>query len=284
MKFDGNRAWNDAVRTVSANREVLLVLAGVFFFLPGLIAALFLSGFQAEMAAGVAAVVGAPKSPAALQQMMRAYAAIAPYVILLTLIQTLGYMAMLALLTDARRPTVGQAIAIGARSLPALIGTIMIFVLGYVLASLPMGLILMACIAGLGPQLGSAIGITIDLVAILLMVTRLSLTLPVIVIEGLHRPIAALQRSWRITGGCTLRLLGFYIMLGIAYIVISIALSVLLNLLTAMIGTGPVFALISGGIEGVIGAVTSIVLTAVLAAVHRQLSGPWRGAISEMFL
>ena len=31
MKFDGNRAWNDAVRAVSANREVLLVLAGVFY-------------------------------------------------------------------------------------------------------------------------------------------------------------------------------------------------------------------------------------------------------------
>jgi hypothetical protein len=284
MKFDGNRAWNDAVRAVSANREVLLVLAGVFFFLPGLVAALFLSGYQAEMAASVTAVMAAPKSAAALQQMMHAYGDIAPYVIALLLVQTLGYMAMLALLTDHRRPTVGEAMAIGARSLPALIGAILVFFLAYVLASLPLGAILMACIAALGAELGSAIGITIDMVVLIVVLTRLSLTLPVIVMEGLHRPIAALQRSWQITGGSTLRLLAFYVMLGIAYIVITIALSALLSLLSAATGTGEGFLLLSGAISGVIGALTSIVLTAILAAVHRQLTGPSHGAISETFL
>jgi hypothetical protein len=284
MKFDGNRAWNDAVRAVSANREVLLVLAGVFFFLPGLIAALFLAEYQAEMAASVAAVMAAPKNPAALQQMMHAYGSIAPYVIVLLLVQSLGYMAMLALLTDQRRPTVGEAMAIGARSLPALIGAIVIFFLGYVVASLPLGAILVGCIAGLGTQFGTAIGITIDMVVVIVVVTRLSLTLPVIVIEGLHRPFAALQRSWRITGGSSLRLLAFYIMLAIAYLVISIALNALLNLLSAAMGSGESFVLLSGAISGVIGALTSIVLTAILAAVHRQLAGPSHGAISETFL
>ena len=284
MKFDGNRAWNDAVRAVSANREVLLVLAGVFFFLPGLVVAFFLSRYQADMAAGVAAVMAAPKNPAALQQMMHAYAEIAPYIIVLLLVQVLGYMAMLALLTDARRPTVGEALAIGVRSLPALIGAILIFFLGYVLASLPLGLVLVACVAGLGPQLGAAIGITIVMVVMILVVIRLSLTLPVIVIEGLHRPFAALHRSWQITSGSTLRLVGFYLMLGIAYIVISVALSALLNLLSAATGTGEAFVLVSGGISGVIGAATSIVLTAILASVHRQLAGPSRGTIRDTFL
>lgn len=284
MKFDGNRAWSDAVRAVSGNREVLLVLAGVFFFLPGLAAALFLSTYQAEMATSVAAVVAAPKNTAALQQMMQAYGAIAPYVIVLLLVQTLGYMAMLALLTDQRRPTVAQALAIGARSLPSLVGAILIFSLGYVLASLPMGAILMGCIAVLGPQLGGAIGITIDMAVLIVVVTRLSLTLPVIVIDGLHRPIAALQRSWQVTGGNTPRLLAFYMMLAIAYIVITIALSGLLSLLSAAMGAGQGFQLVSGGISGVIGAATSIVLTAILAAVHRQLGGRSHGAISETFL
>ena len=284
MKFDGNRAWNDAVRAVAANREVLLVLAGVFFFLPGLIAALFLAEYQAEMAASVAAVMAAPRNPAALQQMMHAYASVAPYIIVLLLVQSLGYMAMLALLTDQRRPTVAQAMTIGARSVPALIGAVVIFFLGYVMASLPLGLILIGCIAALGPQFGGAIGITIDMVALIVVVTRLALTLPVIVIEGLHRPFAALQRSWRITGGNTLRLLAFFIMLGIAYIVITIALSALLNLLSAAMGTGEAFVLLSGAFSGVIGAITSIVLTAILAAVHRQLAGPSFGAISETFL
>lgn len=283
MKFDGNRAWNDAVRAMSANREVLLVLAGVFFFLPALMAALFLAEYQAQMAASVAAVMAAPRNPAGLQQMMHVYGTIAPYVIILLLVQSLGYTAMLALLTDRRQPTVAQALAIGARSIPALIGAVVIFFAGYVLASLPLGVIVIGCIAGLGPQIGTAIGITIAMAAVIVAVTRLSLTLPVIVIEGLHRPLGALQRSWRITGGSSLRLLAFYIMLGVAYIVITLALGALLSLVSAVAGTSEGVALLSGALSGVIGAATSVVLTAVLAAVHRQLAGPSPWAIGETF-
>jgi hypothetical protein len=284
MKFDGNRAWNDAVRAVSANREVLLVLAGVFFFLPGLMAALFLSANQAEMAASVAAVMAAPKNPAALQQMMHAYGSVAPYVIAQLLIQSVGYMAMLALLTDQRRPTVAEAMAMGVRSMPALIGTILIVFLGYIIASLPLGLVVMACIAALGPQLGVAVGATIDIVVLFVVVARLSLTLPVIVIEGLHRPFAVLQRSVHITGHNTLRLLAFYILLAMAYIVITVALGAVLTLLSTVTGRGESFALISGAMSGLIGAATSIVLTAILAAVHGQLAGSAQGAIRETFL
>ncbi|MDP9055843.1 MAG: glycerophosphoryl diester phosphodiesterase membrane domain-containing protein [Pseudomonadota bacterium] len=284
MKFDGNRAWNDAIRAVSANREVLLVMAGVFFFLPGLIAAVFLAGYQADMAASMSAVMAAPKNPVALQQMIHAYGQVAPFFIVLLLLQLVGYMAMLALLTDDRRPTVGEAMAIGARSMPALIGAILIFVLGYFLVSLPMGLVLVLCVAALGPQLGGTIGITIDMAVLIVIFIRLSLTLPVIVIDRLHRPFVALQRSWQITRGHTLRLIAFYVMLGIAYIVLSIAFNAMLNLLLAAVGTGTGFDLISGTISGVFGAAASIVFTAILAAVHRQLSGPWRGAISENFL
>jgi hypothetical protein len=151
-------------------------------------------------------------------------------------------------------------------------------------ASLPLGVILIGCIAALGSQIGTAVGLTIDMLALIVVVTRLSLTLPVIVIEGLHRPFAALLRSWRMTGGSSLRLLAFYIMLGIAYIVITLALNALLSLLSAAMGSGESFVLLSGAISGVIGALTSIVLTAILAAVHRQLAGPSQGAISETFL
>ncbi len=282
MKFDGNRAWTEAVRAISANREVLLVMAGVFFFLPGLIAAFLLSGLQTEMQAGLTAMMAAPKSPAVLQQMMHIYSEIAPYVILLLLVQSVGYMAMLALLTDQRRPTVGEAMAIGARCLPALVGAILLFIVGYMFASLPLGLIVLAFITALGAQLGSAIGVTIVLLVLILAVTRLSLTLPVIVIEGLHNPVTALVRSWRITAGTCLRLLAFYVLLGVAYLVITIALSALLSLMSA--GTGQAYELISGTVSGVIGAITSIVMTAILAAVHRQLGGPSREAISETFL
>jgi hypothetical protein len=281
MKFDGNQAWNDAMRAMSANREVLLVMAGVFFFLPGLIAAFFLSGIQSEMSASAAAVMAAPKNPAAMQQMLHVYGKIAPYVLLL--VQMLGYLAMLALLTDRRRPTVAEAMAIGARCLPPLIGAIIVFFLGYMLASLPLGLIVIVFVMALGPQLGGAIGVSIDILVMFLLVTRLSLTLPAIVIEGIHNPVAALVRSWRMTTGRSLRLLAFYVLLLVAYSVMTIALMALINLVTAAIGTGAGVTLITAGVSGLIGAVTSIVLTAILAAVHRQLAGPSLAAISETF-
>ena len=34
MKFDMSEAWRDAVAMMTANREVLLIVAGIFFLLP----------------------------------------------------------------------------------------------------------------------------------------------------------------------------------------------------------------------------------------------------------
>ena len=34
MRFDSNRAWQEATKLVSANRDVLWALAGVFLVLP----------------------------------------------------------------------------------------------------------------------------------------------------------------------------------------------------------------------------------------------------------
>ena len=42
MTFDSNRAWKEASGAISANRDVVLALAGVFFLLPGLVSALLL--------------------------------------------------------------------------------------------------------------------------------------------------------------------------------------------------------------------------------------------------
>ena len=33
-KFDMSRAWNEALAMLSANRETVLIIAGLFFFLP----------------------------------------------------------------------------------------------------------------------------------------------------------------------------------------------------------------------------------------------------------
>ena len=52
MRFDSNLAWKDAASAVSANRDVLLALAGVFFVLPSFAFALLYP--QPEPPAGAA--------------------------------------------------------------------------------------------------------------------------------------------------------------------------------------------------------------------------------------
>ena len=42
MKLDLSAAWDGAMTMIRANREVVTVLAGVFFFLPNLAFSLFL--------------------------------------------------------------------------------------------------------------------------------------------------------------------------------------------------------------------------------------------------
>ena len=49
MKFDSNRAWQDSVAAVRANREVLFPVAGVFFLLPSLLSGVLLADVQAHM-------------------------------------------------------------------------------------------------------------------------------------------------------------------------------------------------------------------------------------------
>ena len=37
MKFSMSEAWRDATAMMSANREVLLIVAGIFFLLPSVV-------------------------------------------------------------------------------------------------------------------------------------------------------------------------------------------------------------------------------------------------------
>ena len=295
MRFDGNLAWQQAVRLFSANKELLLVLAGVFFFLPGLASAFFLSDMQVQMVRDLNGVDS--HDPRAMINAVGAlYAKIGPYMVLLTLAQMAGMMAMMALLTDAARPTVGQAIALGLRRLPTVLGVAALFVLGYLVAAMVFGLVLGVLaigVAAIGGGAGSvamvvlvALGMGAFMGFIIVAVTRLSVTLPVIVIEQVRHPWRALVRSWTSTKGSTAPLLGFYLVLMVAYVVIALLVYMVL---TAMVALGAdhgskAYYMASGVISGLIGGVMSVLATCIVCAVHGQLTGQGREGMRETFL
>ena len=90
VKFSMSEAWRDATAMMSANREVLLIVAGLFFFVPGAVLALASANLQEAMVA----------EPENLQAMMNAFLADWWWLMIVYFAVTMvGTLAMLALLT-----------------------------------------------------------------------------------------------------------------------------------------------------------------------------------------
>ena len=89
MKFDMTAAWNEAMRLANANRDVLLVVAGVFFFLPYVA---FMLLFRDRMNALEAAQASRPDPEAASAAMMGFYGDIWWVILLIAVIQGIGML------------------------------------------------------------------------------------------------------------------------------------------------------------------------------------------------
>lgn len=279
MKFDSNRAWLDAMAAVSASRQVLLPVAGVFFLLPALLSTVFLTDVQVQ-------IVEAMHKREVMERVMTDnMGLILGFGIGGMLVQGIGYLALMALLSDRARPTVGEAIMTALRALPTLIGTALLTMLGLFVAVMMLAMILGGL---LGLVAGTGVAAAIVGVAMMVLVAyvsvKFSLVVPVVVNERTGNPIAALVRSWRLTRHNSLRLFGFFLLLMVAYIAIALTLTMALVAPVALLaGEGQALTLYAGVVSGAIGAVSSVILAAVLAYTHRQLAGASIETISQTF-
>jgi membrane-anchored glycerophosphoryl diester phosphodiesterase (GDPDase) len=149
------------------------------------------------------------------------------------------------------------------------------YIAAQLLVGLAVGLVILvpfAIAAATGLVLAATLVGVVAVVAILYLYTKFSLTVPVIVIEDVKNPLHALGRSWSLTKGNSVRLFLFYVLIFVAFIVVAMVLGIV----------GGVLGLIAGTEAGILvnalmSAATSMVgitlYLAVLAAVHRQLSG-----------
>ena len=275
MKFSMSAAWNEAMALLRANRQVVLGIAGVFFFLPYLAMFLLMPEYAAAM--GAAGTEQPATMAEALDQATRIYGEIWWAVLLLGLLQGIGMLGLLALLTDRQRPTVAEALAKGAKYLLPYLGTqILIAIAAVAIVMIPVAL---------GAAAGVGVGLLAGLVAgpvLIYLLTKFSLSTPVIAIEGQLNPFAVLARSWRLTKGNSLRLFLFYLLLFIVLIVVSMVLGMVIAALTLLAGDEGGL-IVSGLFNAVLNLVTVVIVLAVLAAVHRQLAGPSAAAVSETF-
>ena len=273
MKFDMGQAWSEAVAMMTANKEVLGIVAGIFFFLPSLASALLGPDLNAMMNI---------TTPEQFEQFGAQLASIyTDYWWLFTVVtiaQMIGYLSLLALLRDDAQPTVGDAIRTGVSGLLPAIGAYILFAIGL---SLAVG-VLIGLAAASGLQALAVIAAFLFVPVIFYLCIKVSLAAPVIAIDKVFNPITVLVRSWKLTKGNSFRLFAFILLIGIAYVVISSVVGiVMLGLVSALGDDGG--RIVQGVFGGLLGTIATVVMVSVLAAIHRQLSGPSAGAVSETF-
>jgi hypothetical protein len=274
MKFDMSAAWNEAVRMLSANRQVLLVVAGVFFFLPSVAYGLV---FNSQMSEIQAAQASDPDPQAMFRAMVAVFRDYWWVLLLTTIIQWFGSLSMLVLLTDRGRPTVGEALKIGARLvLPYLGAQLLVSCLFGLLLLLPF-----ATAASAGVGAGVLVGL-VALIAALYLLAKFLLVSPVIAIERVLNPLAAMGRSWRLTKGNSLRLFLFAFLLWVAFFVVASVASMIAGLVFALAGAEA--ALVGDAVvSGFVNALFTAIFVAALAAAYRQLAGPAAETVSDTF-
>ena len=269
-QFDSSKAWAEASAAVTANREVLLALAGVFLVLPAFAMGMLLPGPPAQEGASIQAL---------LATMGDYYQASAPALIAVALVHVIGTLAMLSLFTDQTRPTVSQAIKQGFARTPSVIAAQII--LGAAVGAM---LLLPVALGGASKSPGAAVlGVIIGLGLGLWAMIRLSLVAPAVMVEHQPNPLKAMERSWRLTEGNTARLLVFYALLGLAFVVVMIVAEGAAKLLFTLLTGAKVADMVALLVASVFQAAMTVYFAAVSAVVFRQLAGSPDRAVLNRF-
>ncbi|MEO9463757.1 MAG: hypothetical protein ABJ242_13595 [Marinomonas sp.] len=279
MQFDMSKTWDRAVQLFSSNFQILAIIAGVFLLLPSIImyiAVPELANLEAIMDPG-----GDPEKMMA--RLGEFYGSFAGWGLLTSAASFIGYSAMVALIGE-NGITVGEAIMRGLKSIPTLIAVMILFFIAYMVAALvlfiPVG-ILAAVSEALAAVL-SVVAVIGILVMMVYLMARFSVTMPVIMLEKTYNPVTAMLRSWRLTGPRHWALMGFWLLLMVAYMVIALLVGGAIAAIAAL-ASGSTGALIMGVMSGILGALVAMLISAIAVAIYQQLAGSTPEAVSETF-
>ena len=275
MKLDMNKVWTRCMVLVRENFQLLAVIAGVFILLPTMAMYFLIPGMEAFVTPGA--------DPEVVQErMLELIGPLLTYGLIGSVIQFVGYGAMVALMGE-NRPTVGEALGTGAKSMLSVIGAFVIFFVLYMVAAIVIVTPIAMLAGAIGvPGLAAIAPLFVIAIALFLM-ARFSLTMPVIVVEHMLNPLKAVKRSWDLTGPSQWGVLGFWLILGVAYMVISLLLLGVFGVIAALAGDGTTGMLILGLSNGLISMVVSMVLCGLAVAMHAQLAGPSEKDIAATF-
>jgi small-conductance mechanosensitive channel len=263
VTLDSSAAWQTARRIVSANRDVLLAIAGVFFLMPQLVNALLpmpqvMPGMTPEQ-------IGETFTGFYTSRPL-----LFPVLLLLTLPGLVGHLTMLTVLLDRDRPTVGGAIRTGFQFLPSYLAVQFLIALAlFVMLVLVTGVLSLLFIP---PAIASAIAI----VGAIYPLLRLVMVGPEMIVRKVPNPFRAIGFGLGRTRGHFTSLLLFFMPAVAIFVVIFGLVLIFVNPLLALVVHGESLRLISEAIAAVLTAIGQTYYAAIVASTYNQL-GPVGG-------
>lgn len=269
-KLDMGAAWSGATTLIAQNKDTVGALAGLFFFLPylavGLLAPDLANPEPAEIAPGASpdAVM-----QAMMEQFSQAYSQNWGLFLIATVVQFIGSLAILALLSNRDRPSVGEAIKRGVSAAPFYFAAqLLTALLAGVIIGVPLGISV-----AVGSGMVAALLVPFLMLIALYIFVKFALLAPVMAIEGLRNPIAALRRSWQLTKGNSFRIVLFLVLLFLTIGIIALLFSLAMGLVFALFDD-TVANIGNAIVAGLVNTLFAVIGLLVLASVHQQLAGP----------
>jgi hypothetical protein len=194
MRISYSGIWEDTVRLIRAHASLAAALAGVFLFLPALLIGHFVPMPEVTDANEIVRVV------------TEHFRANFHWMIVSAILSAAGTLAILFLVFRGGGTSVGAAIA-------AAFGLLLPYFLAVVLTGIPI-----------------AIGVLLFLVPGLYLMARFLPIGPVMVAEHERNPIAAIRRTWALTKGHGWAILGLFLLVFVAGLVLMSVVGGLIGL------------------------------------------------------
>ncbi|QLC21809.1 hypothetical protein HFP51_06235 [Parasphingopyxis sp. CP4] len=238
LRFSPSAGWDEVRQMLGSNMQLLIAIAGVFFLLPGLV---------------LSFTMPAITDMSSLDAIVAVVQPYLPLIILASVIQMAGQLAIWTLVMAADRPTVGEAIKAAILFLPF-----------YFLINILTNIIVGA-------------GILLFIVPGIYLAVRLAPIGVIAITEGIRNPFTAIQRSFAVTRSNALPIFAFLLIVVVVFLLISLAVSLVFTTVFAMVGMDVTPAGTGGSllavISGIVGAAGTTVFTLMAVTIYRQLTG-----------
>lgn len=240
IKLDITACWNDALAIWRSNFEIVLILAGLFMFLPSLITTLVMG--DPPIVDGMSL----PQMQAAFSEWLHANW---HYLLISSLLSMLGTLAILFVALNPAKPTVGEALRMGA-------SVLIFYLVAQILASIAIG-----------------IGFMLLIIPGIYLAIKFSLSAVVAAAENERSPIAMLKRSWRLTKGNSLLLFGLLLLVSVAALLAMVVVTLLFSIIFSLALPDGAASLGVAFVDTVLQTLFALLLLHIYMAAYRQLSG-----------